>query len=100
MPISTRRIGVEAALLVCRVARTRWPVRAASIEITAVSWSRISPTSTMSGSERRIDFRAAAKVRPALTLSCTWLMPFSRSSTGSSTVMMFFSGELRAARVA
>jgi hypothetical protein len=100
IPISTRRMGVLAASLVWRVARTMWPVRAASIEIMAVSLSRISPTRTMSGSERRIDRRAAAKLSPALTLSCTWLMPFRRSSTGSSTVMMFFSGELSAARVA
>ena len=55
IPISTRRIGVLAELLVCRVASTMWPVSAASIEISAVSRSRISPTSTMSGSDRRID---------------------------------------------
>ena len=67
--------------------------------MTAVSWSRISPTRTMSGSERRMDLSAEAKFRPALTLSWTWLTPLSGSSTGSSTVMMFFSGELRAVRV-
>jgi hypothetical protein len=64
IPISTRRMGVLAELFVCSVARTMCPVRAASMEIKAVSRSRISPTSTMSGSERRIDRRAAAKVRP------------------------------------
>ena len=54
------------ASFVCSVESTRWPVRAASIEILAVSPSRISPTITTSGSERRIDRSAAAKVRPGL----------------------------------
>ena len=47
---------------------------------------------TTSGSERRIERSAAAKVRPALGLTCTWLMPGSRYSTGSSTVMTLISG--------
>ncbi len=76
-----------------------WPVNAASMAITAVSLSRISPTRTMSGSDRSMDLSADANVSPALTLSWTWLTPFSCSSTGSSTVMMFFSGELRAVNV-
>ena len=67
---------------------------AASTAICAVSWSRISPISTMSGSERRIERSAEAKVRPALVLICTWLMPGSRYSTGSSTVMTLTSGWL------
>ena len=67
---------------------------AASIEIFAVSPSLISPTITTSGSERRIERSAAAKVRPARELICTWLMPLSRYSTGSSTVMMLISGRL------
>ena len=83
----------------CRVDSTMWPVSAASMAMTAVSLSRISPTRTMSGSDRRMAFRAEAKVRPALTLSWTWLTPLSGSSTGSSTVMMFFSGELSAVSV-
>jgi hypothetical protein len=66
----------------------------------AVSRSRISPTSTMSGSDRRIERRAAANVIPALLLTCTWLMPASRYSTGSSTVMMFFVSSLRMFSVA
>ena len=67
---------------------------AASTAICAVSWSRISPISTMSGSERRIERSADAKVRPALGLVCTWLMPASRYSTGSSTVITLTSGRL------
>ncbi len=43
--------------------------------------------------------RAPAKVSPALTLSWTWLTPLRGTSTGSSTVMMFFSGELSAVSV-
>jgi hypothetical protein len=58
MPISISRMGVDAALLVCRVDSTMWPVSAASMAMTAVSLSRISPTRTMSGSERRMAFRA------------------------------------------
>ena len=60
---------------------------AASIEMFAVSKSRISPTSTTSGSLRRIDRSAFEKVSPARLLTCTWLMPAMRYSTGSSTVM-------------
>ena len=37
------------ASLVCRVDSTRWPVMAARMPISAVSWSRISPIRTMSG---------------------------------------------------
>jgi hypothetical protein len=36
--------------LVCSVDSTMWPVMAARMPISAVVWSRISPTSTMSGS--------------------------------------------------
>ena len=50
-------------------------MRAASIAIWAVSRSRISPIITMSGSQRRIERRPAAKVSPAFGLTCTWLMP-------------------------
>jgi len=32
---------------------------------------------------------------PARVFTCTWLMPVRRYSTGSSTVMMFFSGLFR-----
>ena len=46
-PMSSRRMGVVMASLVCRVDRTRWPVMAARMPISAVSWSRISPIRTM-----------------------------------------------------
>ena len=64
---------------------------AASIAMRAVSASRISPTMMMSGSARSIERRPAAKVSPALRLTCIWLMPGIWYSTGSSIVMMFFS---------
>ena len=57
--------------------------------ICAVSRSRISPTSTTLGSCRRIDRRAAAKVSPAFSWTCTCTIPAIRYSTGSSTVTMF-----------
>ena len=59
--------------------------------ICAVSWSRISPTMMMSGSERIIERRPLANVRPAFLLTCTWVRPSSWYSTGSSMVMMFLS---------
>jgi hypothetical protein len=43
---------------------------------------------------------ALAKVRPALTLTCTWLTPASLYSTGSSTVVMLTSSVLSTLRVA
>ena len=66
---------------------------AARRPIWAVSWSRISPTSTMSGSWRSAERSTRANDRSILSFTCTWLMPFRRYSTGSSTVMSFFSTE-------
>ncbi len=99
-PISFSRVSAEGASFVCRVESTMCPVSAASIEILAVSPSRISPTMTTSGSERRIDRSAVAKVSPARGLIWTCLIPASRYSTGSSTVMMLISGRLVAASAA
>src|SRR5437773_491447 len=99
-PISLRRVSACGASFVCSVESTRWPVRAASIAILAVSPSRISPTITTSGSERRIERSAVANVSPARWLICTWLTPASRYSTGSSTVMMLISGRLSCVRAA
>ena len=53
MPISTKRETVPAASFVCSVENRRWPVSEASMAISAVSRSRISPTRMMSGSIRR-----------------------------------------------
>ena len=90
MPISTRRVTALGASFVCRVLKTRCPVRAARIAISAVSRSRISPTIIMSGSCLNIAFKPVAKVMPARGLIWDWLTPSSLYSTGSSTVMIFF----------
>ena len=57
------RSTVLAALSVCKVPKTRWPVLAAVMASSIVSRSRISPTRMMSGSSRRAPRRAAAKER-------------------------------------
>ena len=79
----------EGASLVCSVVNTRWPVRDACTAILAVSRSRVSPMSTMSGSCRRKLRRAAAKVRPTAGLTCTCTRPSMSYSTGSSAVRIF-----------
>ncbi len=89
-------MGVESASLVCRVESTRWPVMAARMPISAVSWSRISPMRMMSGSWRRAVRSTREKLRSIFSCTCTWFRPGRRYSTGSSTVMIFFSGLLRA----
>ncbi len=86
------------ASLVCRVEKTRWPVRAALMAIWAVSRSRISPTMMMSGSWRRKERSPAAKVSPMAAWTWTWLMPWIWTSTGSSTVMILCSGVLSSER--
>src|SRR5216117_3626489 len=49
-PMSTMRVTVDGASLVCSVDSTRWPVSAALIAMEPVSRSRISPTMMMFGS--------------------------------------------------
>ncbi len=51
-----------AALFVCRVEKTRWPVSAAVITVCIVCQSRISPTMITSGSCRNMFLRASAKL--------------------------------------
>ena len=86
---STMRSTVLAAELVCSVPNTRWPVSAAVRARRMVSRSRISPTSTASGSSRSAERSALAKdsvcgptsrwLTRHFLLSCT-------NSMGSSTV--------------
>jgi len=66
-----RRAMVCGASLVCSVDSTMWPVCAALMAISAVSRSRISPTMITSGSWRRNERSAAAKVMPRLVFCCT-----------------------------
>ena len=85
------RSTVDAAVVVCSVPNTRWPVSAVSIAIAIVSRSRISPTSTMSGSSRSAARSASLNERVWLCTS-RWLTRhflFScTNSIGSSIVMM------------
>ena len=85
-PMSRSRAIELAALWVCSVVRTRWPVIAAWIAIRAVSSSRTSPIRTTSGSERSIVRRPLANVSPARTLTSTCVIPGIWFSTGSSIV--------------
>ena len=93
-PMSMRRVMAPGASLVWRVENTKWPVREARMAISAVSRSRISPTMMTSGSWRRTERRADAKVRPISARVCIWLAPGTSYSTGSSMVTMRRSGEL------
>ena len=71
-----------------RVESTKWPEKPAWTAVVAVSRSRISPTSTMSGSWRSTERRAVAKVSPWATFTWICEMPGTWYSTGSSTVTM------------
>lgn len=87
-PISSNRVMLSAAELVCRVASTRWPVNEASMARLAVSASRISPIMMTSGSARRKVRIAAAKDQPMRALTCTWHRPGWVISMGSSAVQI------------
>ena len=86
--MSASRVTALAASLVCSVASTRCPVSDACTAICAVSRSRISPIMMMSGSWRRIERSARAKVSSIRGLTCVWPTPSSAYSIGSSTVIM------------
>jgi hypothetical protein len=75
MPMSSRRAMAPGASLQCIVDSTWWPVSAASMAISAVSVSRISPIMMMSGSWRKMERSALAKDRPISFFVGTWLMP-------------------------
>ena len=92
--MSSSRVTVSTALLVCSVLITRWPVSEASTAIFAVSPSRISPTMITSGSARRKARSALAKVQSIFGLTCTWRRPAWVISTGSSAVQILRSGWL------
>src|SRR5436853_96830 len=89
VPMSINRVTTEGASSVCSVDSTRCPVCAACMAIFAVSASRISPSRMTSGSWRRIDRSALAKVSLIFSLICAWLTPGIWYSIGSSIVMMF-----------
>ena len=85
--MSTRRITADGASLVCSVVKTRCPVSEARTAISAVSASRVSPTSTTSGSCRSTWRRPLANVSPILGFTWICAMPGRRYSTGSSIVI-------------
>ena len=86
------RLIVWAAELVCSVANVRWPVSAIRSAASTVSRSRISPTSTMSGSSRSAARSAGPNAWVSLCTSrwftrqplCEWMY-----SIGSSIVRMW-----------
>jgi hypothetical protein len=94
MPRSNNLVIVAVASLVCSVLRSRCPVCAAPSAMSAVSWSRISPTRMTLGSCRRIDRSPLANVTPARAFTCIWLTPATCTSMGSSRVMMLFVDDL------
>ena len=89
---SMMRLMVEAAELVCSVAKVRWPVSAMRSADSTVSRSRISPTRTMSGSSRSAARSALVKLWVSLWTS-RWLIRqplcWCRYSIGSSMVRMW-----------
>ena len=89
---STIRSTALTAVFVWRVAKTRWPVLAASRTSAIVSASRISPTRMMSGSSRSAARRPRANERAWPPISrwvtrhcCVWCT----NSIGSSIVTMW-----------
>ncbi len=68
-PMSSRRVLAPEASLVCNVLNTRWPVSEALIATSAVSRSRISPTRITSGSCRKNERNARAKLSPIFSIT-------------------------------
>ncbi len=86
------RLMVWTVSEVCRVPKVRWPVSASVRAASMVSWSRISPTSTTSGSWRSTERRAG--LNPFVSEPTSrWLkrhfLFLWRNSMGSSMVMMW-----------
>ncbi len=83
---------VPAALEVCSVPKTRWPVSAAIRPAWKVSSSRISPTRMTSGSSRTAARNASAQSRASRPISRWFTMLLAswwRYSIGSSIVRMW-----------
>ena len=85
------RSSVCAALFVCSVESTRWPVSAAVSTVCIVSTSRISPTMITSGSWR-IELRSASLnvgvSVPTSRCEIAAVLSWKRNSIGSSIVTM------------
>jgi len=89
-----KRPSTSMTLLAWTVVKTRWPVSADWMAMSAVSASRISPTMILSGSWRRMERSPRAKVSPFFSLTGIWVMPLSWYSTGSSMVTILSSSLL------
>ena len=90
---------VLGASFVWSVLNTRWPVKAAFKPMSTVSLSLISPTKIISGSWRRNDLKADAKLNPISSLIWTCPTPSSSYSTGSSAVKIFKWGLLTSFKI-
>ena len=82
-----------------RVLKTKWPVKAALSPISTVSLSLSSPIRIISGSWRKKDLNAVAKVNPISSLVWTCPTPSNSNSTGSSAVKIFKSGLLTSFKI-
>jgi len=98
--MSINRVTALAASFVWRVLKTRCPVMAAWMAISAVSTSRTSPTRITSGSWPENGTETAGEGQPDLGFTWICAIPPSWYSTGSSIVTMFLSGELIRLRAA
>ena len=96
--MSSKRVIPPTASFVCRVLKTRWPVMAARIAMSAVSTSRISPTITTFGSCRKMWRKPRANVKSISGFTSICRMPGSLYSTGSSIVIMRRETELMVLR--
>ncbi len=75
--MSCNLVTAPGASLVWSVEKTRCPVSAAWMAISAVSRSRISPTMITSGSWRTMCRSPLAKLSPIFGLTGIWLTPLS-----------------------
>ena len=90
--VPTMRSTVFEASIVCSVDITRWPVSDASIAVSIVSRSRISPTRMTFGACRSAARSAMLNVGVSLCSSRWWIVAFlcpCRNSIGSSIVTMW-----------
>src|SRR5471032_366023 len=84
MPMSSRRAMAPGASLQCIVDKTWWPVSAASMAISAVSVSRISPIMTQNGAQRAGECQADVFFRRHLVDA--WNLEFHRVFDGDDVV--------------